>query len=181
MPVLEVPPRPAADHKASALQRTLEQSAMNAPVCLEAVLGRVTLPLDKVCKLEPGGLLPFSADRTMQVRLEASQKHVVAVARLGQLNGARAVRLIPGGEDAPCPAAGRHAQPGSGIGSEVAGAPGLDMTRIAAIAEMAPDMQVEDSVPKASATVGGPATAPSMRKTEPRSVAEMETLDQGAE
>ncbi|WP_324753628.1 FliM/FliN family flagellar motor C-terminal domain-containing protein [Roseovarius sp. Pro17] len=95
LPVPLAAPPPAAGAKGGAMQRTLERSAMDAPVSLEAVLARVILPLDKVCKLKPGGLLPFGMDQPMQVRLEASQKHVVALARLGQMNGARAVRLTP--------------------------------------------------------------------------------------
>ncbi|MCZ4352977.1 FliM/FliN family flagellar motor C-terminal domain-containing protein [Roseovarius aestuarii] len=72
---------------------TLEHSAMDAPVSLEAVLGRIRLPLSQVCAFEVGEVLPFSMDRPMEARLEASQKHKVAVGRLGQVNGARAVRL----------------------------------------------------------------------------------------
>lgn len=142
LPVPETPARPVSDPKSSALQRTLEQSAMNAPVSLEAVLGRVTLPLEKVCKLEVGGLLPFSAEPNLQVRLEASQKHVVAVAKLGQLNGARAVRLIPEAKDAP-PApparqspAGAGQAAGPGRSGEILAAPAVDVTRIADIADM---------------------------------------------
>jgi len=99
LPVPSAPMAPALDTKGAVLQRTLEQSAMDAPVRLEAVLGRVSMPLDKVCAFEPGGLLPFTMDRPMQIRLEVSQKHVVALARLGQVNGARAVRLTPGDTD----------------------------------------------------------------------------------
>lgn len=101
LPVPEAPTQKAGGAaKDTALQRTLEQSAMDVPVRLEAVLGRTTQPLGKVCALKQGDVLPFSMDRPMQIRLEASQKHVVALARLGQMNGARAVRLSPGG-DAP--------------------------------------------------------------------------------
>ncbi|MFX0542620.1 FliM/FliN family flagellar motor switch protein [Roseovarius sp. S4756] len=132
LPVPEVPVRPAIDEKASSLQRTLEQSAMNAPVSLEAVLGRVTLPLEKVCKLEVGGLLPVTADQQLQVRLEASQKHVVAVARLGQLNGARAVKLIPEDGGGTSVARGQTDTARSG---EVAGTAALDLTRIEELAE----------------------------------------------
>ena len=102
LPVPEAPAqKPGGAAKDTALQRTLEQSAMDVPVRLEAVLGRTTQPLGKVCTLKEGDVLPFSMDRPMQIRLEASQKHVVALARLGQMNGARAVRLSPGGDSPP--------------------------------------------------------------------------------
>ncbi len=94
---LAPPPRPdeTGDDK---VQRTLGQSAMNAPVSLEAVLGRVSIPLTQLCGLAPGDVVPFQMDRPLQIRLETSQKHVVALGRLGQMNGMRAVRLTPGGE-----------------------------------------------------------------------------------
>ncbi|MFD0858948.1 FliM/FliN family flagellar motor C-terminal domain-containing protein [Roseovarius aquimarinus] len=126
LPVPEAPPRRAAAHGGAPAGRTLEQSAMNAPALLDAVLGRVSLPLARACALEVGGLLPLGADATLEVRLEASQKHVVATARLGQLNGARAVRLIP---SAP----------------QIASAPKEDeeaaqpLARIAAVAQAAPE------------------------------------------
>jgi flagellar motor switch protein FliM len=81
-------------------QHTLEQSAMDAPVSLQAVLGRIRLPLARVCALEVGEDLIFSMDRPMEIRLEVSQKHTVALGRLGQVNGARAVRLSPAGPPA---------------------------------------------------------------------------------
>ena len=77
--------------------RTLEHSAMDAPVSLKAVLGRIRLPLARVCALEVGEVLAFSMERPMETRLEINQKHTVAVGRLGQVNGARAVRLSPEG------------------------------------------------------------------------------------
>ncbi|MFX0546991.1 FliM/FliN family flagellar motor switch protein [Roseovarius sp. S1116L3] len=147
LPVPEVPVRPAADEKTSSLQRTLEQSAMNAPVSLEAVLGRVTLPLEKVCKLEVGGLLPVTADQMLQVRLEASQKHVVAVGRLGQLNGARAVKLTP---EAGGVSSVTRAQTEAGRAGDVAGTAALDMTRIADLAE------TPATAPGGSSEVGEP-------------------------
>ncbi|MEB8388684.1 FliM/FliN family flagellar motor C-terminal domain-containing protein [Rhodobacteraceae bacterium KMM 6894] len=94
--------------------RTLEQSAMDAPVSLEAVLGRTRLPLARVCALEVGEVLTFSMERPMEIRLEVSQKHTVAVGCLGQVNGARAVRLSPGGRPPPESVADRGAIPRRG-------------------------------------------------------------------
>jgi len=131
LPVPEEPPAPAPDVGASEFQRTLEQSAMDAPVSLEAVLGRISLPLDKVSGFQPGALLPFTMDRPMQVRLEASQKHVVALARLGQMNGARAVRLTPEGAGDIRPALQR-AQTDIGMTpvQEAADTPMMDMAHV---------------------------------------------------
>lgn len=104
LPVPEAPPPPADTGQGARQTRTLEQSAMAAPVCLEAVLSRVTLPLTQLCGLVAGDLVPFQVDGGLQVQLEASRKHVVAHGRLGQTNGTRAVRLAPEGDDpAPIP------------------------------------------------------------------------------
>ncbi len=98
LPVPVAPPPPPAAQGEIKVQRTLEQSAMNAPVSLAAVLARVSVPLTQLCRLTPGDVVPFQMDRPLQIRLETSQKHVVALGRLGQINGMRAVRLIPKGE-----------------------------------------------------------------------------------
>jgi flagellar motor switch protein FliM len=181
LPVPETPARPVADAKSSALQRTLEQSAMNVPVSLEAVLGRVTLPLDKVCKLEVGGVLPFAADQRLQIRLEASQKHVVAVARLGQLNGARAVRLIPEAEGAPRGAHDRNSGAAAGggatttvaISGDIAGAPALDMTPISGI--IGPSAALPNEAAGTPPNVAAPARPPAAGH------GSREMLDYGAE
>ncbi|MCQ0093851.1 FliM/FliN family flagellar motor C-terminal domain-containing protein [Roseovarius sp. M141] len=100
LPVPVAPPPPATAPGVDKVQRTLEQSAMNAPVSMEAVLGRVSLPLTQLCGLAPGDVVPFQMDRPLQIRLETGQKHVVALGRLGQMNGMRAVRLTPGDDSA---------------------------------------------------------------------------------
>lgn len=73
---------------------TLGQGALDAPVCVEAVLARFSLPLDRVCALRAGDVLPFGLDRPLSVRLEVGPRHKLAGARLGQVNGLRAVRLM---------------------------------------------------------------------------------------
>lgn len=125
LPAPETAPAPLSDTNADTIPRTLEQSAMDAPVSLEAVLGRVSLPLDQLCGLLPGGKLPFTMDRPMQIRLETCQKHVVALARLGQLNGARAVRLTP---DSAAPDDSSHLDAIAAVSvTERGAAPVLDM------------------------------------------------------
>ena len=100
LPVPVAPPARADGSGEDKVHRTLEQSAMNAPVCLDAVLARVSVPLTQLCSLKPGDLLPFQMDRPLEIRLETSQKHVVALGRLGQMTGMRAVRLVPGDDNA---------------------------------------------------------------------------------
>jgi len=95
--LLPAPPEaPAAQsaEREAVLARTLEACAMDVPVKLEAVLGRMRMPLGELCGLKPGDTLPVATDTPMRIRLEASEKHVVAMAHLGQSNGARAVRLL---------------------------------------------------------------------------------------
>ncbi len=87
-------PARASEHGAGARGLTLRQTAMMAPVSLMAVLARVPLPLGRVCGLKVGDSLTLGGgDTPLEVRLEASQKHVVARASLGQMNGMRALRL----------------------------------------------------------------------------------------
>ena len=105
--ILPAPPDPpeANDPALEAvLARTLEACAMDVPIRLEAVLGRIKLPLGEVCALKPGDTLPLALDKPMRIRLEASEKHVVAMANLGQSDGLRAVRLLlPQSERAALP------------------------------------------------------------------------------
>ncbi|WP_113913096.1 FliM/FliN family flagellar motor switch protein [Roseovarius dicentrarchi] len=99
LPVPATPVKRPAEPGEEQPQHTLEQSAMNAPVCMDAVLARLSVPLTQLCQLAPGDVLPFHMDRPLQIRLETSQKHVVALGRLGQMNGMRAVRLTPSGDE----------------------------------------------------------------------------------
>ncbi|MBZ8118785.1 FliM/FliN family flagellar motor switch protein [Roseovarius sp. LXJ103] len=105
--ILPAPPEtPEADDpkQEAVLARTLEACAMGVPVRLEAVLGRIKMPLGEVCRLKPGDTLPVALDKPMRIWLEASEKHVVAMAHLGQSDGLRAVRLLlPQSERAALP------------------------------------------------------------------------------
>lgn len=81
------------------------------PAPVQAVLGRVTVPLSRACALRPGDLLSLPDGILDMAELVAVGGHVVAKGRLGQLNGFRAIRLsFPSGnparaEDAPAPEA----------------------------------------------------------------------------
>ncbi|MDR9392981.1 MAG: FliM/FliN family flagellar motor switch protein [Roseovarius sp.] len=71
----------------------LAENAMSAPLVLNAVVARLSLPLDTVCALEAGAILPLEQSDLAAIRLLGTQGHVVAKVRLGKLNGWRAVRF----------------------------------------------------------------------------------------
>lgn len=68
--------------------------ALGAPVVLDAVLARISLPLRDACAFEPGQTLPLDRETLTATRLIAAGGHLVAEARLGQVNGWRALRLV---------------------------------------------------------------------------------------
>lgn len=98
---LVVPHLPRAEHSGPAerpqttgdLAQSLARTIGEAPVALDAVLSRITLPLDRVTALVPGDRLPLIKEAALRLRLEASQRHLVARGKLGRMNGARAVRI----------------------------------------------------------------------------------------
>lgn len=77
----------------------LEQNALNAPVALNTILARVSHPLHSICELVPGSVLPVPPECLGETELQATQGHVVATVRLGQLNGFRAVQVMSSGGD----------------------------------------------------------------------------------
>ena len=118
--VLPLQPLPKQKNDAettSGLKAKLEQNAMNAPVTLDAVMGRMSLPLNRICAWQPGTIVPLSPDALAETELLGAKGHVVARVRLGQLNGFRAVRLIlpeSAGQDMgdePRPPAGQIVDP----------------------------------------------------------------------
>jgi flagellar motor switch protein FliM len=82
---------PAADR--DGFGRDLHEAVMTAPAEVRAVLTRLSLPLDAVTAWEPGDLLPLARDVLDSVVLEDIDGTQVGRGRLGQSNGARAVRL----------------------------------------------------------------------------------------
>lgn len=84
-----------------------------APMALDAVLLRVTMPLGRVEALKEGDLIPFEFSDLTAVTLENESGHVVATGGLGQLSGRRAVRLGGAKEISAAPdvASGAAAQP----------------------------------------------------------------------
>jgi flagellar motor switch protein FliM len=111
------PPSSAAANRAGADQArwdaALERAVLGAPARIEAVLARVTLPLSGLLALEPGMSLTLPVGSLARVQVEGAGGRLLCLARLGQGNGVRALRLdlAEGGEaDPPLPAVAGLAQ-----------------------------------------------------------------------
>jgi len=74
-------------------ERALEASVMTAPAQLGAVLGRVRLPLAEVMALGVGSQVTLPLSQLEEVQLEGLDRAVLALGRLGQYRGMRALRL----------------------------------------------------------------------------------------
>jgi len=97
------PPEPAAGAGTSGGRFELSALVMTAPMTLNAVLDRLSLPLSQVMQFVPGMTLPVDAAAIGRTELVAARGHVAAVARLGQMNGFRAVRLTSAPEGGALP------------------------------------------------------------------------------
>ncbi|SFO22287.1 flagellar motor switch protein FliM [Roseovarius lutimaris] len=75
-------------------QRGIRDVAINAPIVLDVALARVSLQLKDVWAFKPGMLVPVSPDCLGSALVLGTTGHLVAEARLGQMNGWRAVRLV---------------------------------------------------------------------------------------
>lgn len=128
---LILPRRPVAEDPigkdmGGGLAARLEQNAMNAPVTLDAVLGRMSLPLDRICAWQPGTVLPLNPDALAETQMVGAKGHVVARVKLGQLNGFRAVRLLlPEAPPANPPAGGPGVAPKVQVIDHVAESPAV--------------------------------------------------------
>jgi len=96
MPARHPPParsgtRTDADAPAHALMCDV---ALGAPVVLDGVMARITLPLREACTLSVGQVLPLTPEVLGAIHLTGAGGHLLAEARLGQLNGWRALRLV---------------------------------------------------------------------------------------
>ena len=78
----------------AAFTTALARVLADAPAELEAVLYRMTMPLDAVAGLAPDMVLPIPRHALAEVALEGCDGRVAAVARLGQSRGVWAVRLV---------------------------------------------------------------------------------------
>lgn len=93
----KAPPRaPEARHAPELAEDTdtLQGSAMNAPVVLNAVMARISMPLDQICNLKEGEVMTISREAISDLQLLGADNHLVASVKLGQVNGWRAVRLL---------------------------------------------------------------------------------------
>lgn len=100
LPVIPPPARTPSGKTASTKvsePEHLEEVVTKAPVALDAVMARLSLPLRDVLALKPGDLLPIPRDALCDTQLIGTRGHIVAAAQLGQMNGWRALRLISGG------------------------------------------------------------------------------------
>lgn len=103
-------PRPggpgAALPEAEPARASVEAAVMAAPAQLDAVLGRVSLPLSQLMALRPGHRFELPLAQLEEVQVVGLDGRTQALARLGQARGMRAVRLL-----AFCDSAGRPAPP----------------------------------------------------------------------
>lgn len=105
MPMRHVPE--AAEYRADdtvpgerAWQGEMARCTLDAQATLETVLARISLPLDRVCGLAAGAVLPLQPGGLENAQLLAPGSHLVARVQLGHLNGMRAVRLLPARDEA---------------------------------------------------------------------------------
>jgi flagellar motor switch protein FliM len=86
-------PQPGSALGAALWQEQMQRTVLQAPVALEAVLHRLTLPLAAVLTFKPGTLLPVPLAALEALSIEGLGGGGVAQGRLGQHQGMRAVRL----------------------------------------------------------------------------------------
>jgi len=102
--MVRIPPAKPNLVEAPAAPATVAGPALEAPTLLQAVLHRLSIPLDKAEALEVGQLLPLPGVTVASVRIEGGGQDL-GPARLGQVSGMRAVRieapLSPQLEDIP--------------------------------------------------------------------------------
>lgn len=100
--ILALPQREDPDAQARGADQTqasrhLQARVLDAPVRLDAVLCRLSLPLSDVGRLSVGDLLELPNDAMREIAIEGVGRRRVATARLGKIDGMRALRLtLPG-------------------------------------------------------------------------------------
>lgn len=96
---VELPPACAATARGASAEGAarLGEVVISAPVVLDAVMARLRLPLRDVWAFKPGDLVPIPRESLGEMQLLGTKGHVVALAKLGQMNGWRALRLTSGG------------------------------------------------------------------------------------
>ncbi len=92
---------------AAGWQRDLDAAVMQSEVPIRAVLNRLAVPLDEITRWKPGDMLDIPVAALTAVELEGVDGRVVAMAKLGQVSGHRAVRIQTLGGPETKPAAAR--------------------------------------------------------------------------
>lgn len=99
------PPPNETPSTARAWSSAMETAVLGADVMLDAVIGRLRLPLAQAMALAPGMVLPLNAARIEHVSLMIPGMPAIATAKLGQNKGMRALKLRRIQGDAPATAA----------------------------------------------------------------------------
>ncbi|MFC3087602.1 FliM/FliN family flagellar motor switch protein [Tabrizicola soli] len=100
---------PAAEGEAPLFSAALSAQVMAADCRLDAVIGRMTLPIRQIMALRAGDVLPMLQASVDSVGLETMAGRKVASGRLGQHRGMRALKLSDTADlaaDPPFPAQG---------------------------------------------------------------------------
>jgi flagellar motor switch protein FliM len=91
-PMPEETPAPIAQAQ---FAKALADQVMVTEAELAAVLHRTTIPLSQVMGLEPGAIVPLPMAALDKIVLQGLDGRQLAVGKLGQNRGMRAVRLLP--------------------------------------------------------------------------------------
>lgn len=89
------------DGEAPQFTAALSAQVMQADCRLDGVIGRITLPLKQIMGLLPGDVLPLGQASVDAVALETMEGRKVALGRLGQNRGMRALKLSESPDLAP--------------------------------------------------------------------------------
>ncbi|WP_424987790.1 FliM/FliN family flagellar motor switch protein [Microbulbifer sp. S227A] len=114
----EPKPQPDADKDVVAAQDapTLGHAIGIARADLVAVISRVRVPLAELSRMQPGDLLPLVQERLDRIELVSISGQKVAIGRLGQTGGLRALRL----NEIRTPMQGDQESFASGLGKKAA-------------------------------------------------------------
>lgn len=93
LPQHEEPQIENAEPETSDWAVNLRRNVLDAPADLTAVLARLRLPMAAIQKFEVGQVVPLVGAQIGGVRIEGPARQLLGQARLGQLNGMRAIRI----------------------------------------------------------------------------------------
>lgn len=89
--------------QASQWQHALESAVIGAEITLDAVIGRLTMSLGQAMSMQAGMVFTLKDSHTDDVALMGPDRQKIAVARLGQHRGLRAVKIEPTSDPLPRP------------------------------------------------------------------------------